>query len=108
MAGHRRDPLASAAAGRRADWLNGLADRLKRLERAVEGLSLEGLRDAEDFITAATTATPRATSSPDRPNMAPMVDSTEYKASPDSPDLNPRRCWPWKTVLRTFELVVGL
>lgn len=42
---------------RRVEWFNGLADRLARLEHAVEGLSVEGLRDDEDFITAATTAT---------------------------------------------------
>ena len=42
---------------RRAAWFNGLADRLTRLEHTVEGLSLEGLRDDENFITAATTAT---------------------------------------------------
>ena len=42
---------------RRADWFNGLADRLERLEQTVEGLFLEGLRDDENFITAATTAT---------------------------------------------------
>ena len=41
---------------RRADWFNGLADRLERLEYTVEGLSLESLRDDENFITAATTA----------------------------------------------------
>ena len=42
---------------RRTGWLNGLADRLARLEHTVEGLSLESLRDDENFITAATTAT---------------------------------------------------
>ena len=42
---------------RKADWFNGLAERLDRLEHTVEGLSLEKLRDDENFITAATTAT---------------------------------------------------
>ena len=42
---------------RKVEWFNGLADRLERLEHTVEGLSAEGLRDDEDFVTAATTAT---------------------------------------------------
>ncbi len=42
---------------RRADWFRRLDDRLKCLEQAVEGLTVESLRDDDDFISAVTTAT---------------------------------------------------
>ena len=41
---------------RRVEWFNHLADRLERLERAVKGLTVESLKDDENFITAVTTA----------------------------------------------------
>ena len=49
--------LAPPYQRRRANWFNQLAARLDRLEQAVEGLTVESLRDDEDFITAVNSAT---------------------------------------------------
>ena len=72
---------------RRRDWFDGLADRLDRLERKVEGITFESLRDEEAFITAATTASMIAIRNHDEEKLAALQNAVVNVALCTEPDL---------------------
>ena len=72
---------------RRRDWFRGLADRLDRLERKVERISVESLRDEEAFITAVTTASTIAIRNHDEEKLAALQNAVVNVALRTEPDV---------------------
>lgn len=57
---------------RRVNWFNHLADRLTRLDQAVEGFTVESLTNNEEFITAVSTASQIALRSHNQEKLAAL------------------------------------
>ena len=71
---------------RRVDWFNHLADRLTRLEQAVEGFTVESLTDNEEFITAVLTASQIALRSHNQEKLAALRNAVVNVALETEPD----------------------
>ena len=75
---------------RRRDWFHGLAERLDSLERKVEEITVESLRDDEEFITAATTVSMIAIRNHDEEKLAALQNAVVNVALRTEPDLELR------------------
>jgi hypothetical protein len=71
---------------RRVDWLNSIAERLKRLENAVEGMSLDNLSDNQSFISTVMHASQVALRSHQEEKLEALRNAVLNSALPSSPN----------------------